>query len=543
MKRRELLQHLAAAVPALAVAPYAGAAGARVPMATGPFEPTWPSLSKYETPEWFRNAKFGIWAHWGPQCEPEHGDWYARGMYEEGSDHYKYHVAKYGHPSKFGFKDVIRLWKAEDWNPDELLGLYKKAGARYFFALANHHDNFDLFNSRYQPEWNATKIGPRKDLIGGWRDAARKHGLRFGVSVHAAHAWSWYEPAQGADKTGPLAGVPYDGRLRKADGKGQWWEGMDPQALYAQNHPVSKPGGTTEERWAWGGGVVRPDQAYADKLYNRTVDLIDNYDPDLVYYDDTVLPLWPVSDIGPRLAAHMYNRSVAKRGNLDVVVFGKILDEVQRRSMVWDIERGQSNKIEPLPWQTDTCIGGWHYDRRTYDRKGYKSAQTVVHTLIDVVSKNGNLLLSVPVRGNGTIDEQERAIVEEIGRWMAVNGEGIYDSRPWSTLGEGPVMEEAAAPLSGPGFNEGKGKPFSAADIRFTAGKDAVYAFVMGWPDNGTVTIKSMRAGGAHLKKAVSRVELLGGGTLAFRQTEAGLQVTLPRERAALPYAIALKVA
>jgi alpha-L-fucosidase len=149
----------------------------------------------------------------------------------------------------------------------------------------------------------------------------------------------------------------------------------------------------------------------------------------------------------------------------------------------------------------------------------------------------------VPVRGDGTIDEQERAIVEEIGRWMAVNGEGIYDSRPWVTCGEGPVFEDAAAPLSGPGFNEGKGKPFSAADIRFTTGKDAVYAFVMGWPESGTVTIKSMRAGGEHLKQAVTRVELVGGGALAFQQTADGLQVTLPRERPALPYAITLKVA
>jgi alpha-L-fucosidase len=534
---------MAAAIPAFAMSPYAGATGARVPMATGPFEPTWPSLSKYETPDWFRNAKFGIWAHWGPQCEPEHGDWYARGMYEEGSDHYKYHVAKYGHPSKFGFKDVIHAWRAQRWNPDELVGLYKKAGAKYFVALANHHDNFDLYKSRYQPEWNATKLGPGKDLVGGWRDAARKHGLRFGVSVHAAHAWNWYETAQGADKTGPLAGVPYDGRLKKADGKGQWWNGLDPQALYAQNHPLSKDGGSTDQRWAWGGGVLPPDKAYADKLYNRTVDLLDNYDPDLVYYDDTVLPLYPVSDIGMRLAAHMYNRSVAKHGKVEAVVNGKILDDVQRKSMVWDIERGQSPRIEPLPWQTCTCIGSWHYDRRIYENKAYKSAQTVVHTLIDVVSKNGNLLLSVPVRGDGTIDDQERAIVEEIGRWMAVNGAGIYDSRPWAVYGEGPVAEAAAAPMQGPGFNEGKGKPFSAADIRFTAGKDAVYAFVMSWPEDGKVTIKSMRAGGEYLKQAVARVELVGGGALAFRQTPEGLQVTLPQAKPALPYAVALKVA
>jgi alpha-L-fucosidase len=540
---------MAAAIPALAMSPYAVAAdpaGARVPMAAGPFEPAWPSLSTYQTPDWFRNAKFGIWAHWGPQCEPEFGDWYGRLMYEEGSDAYKHHVATYGHPSVFGFKDVIQRWKAERWDPEALVGLYKRAGARYFFALANHHDNFDLYSSRYQPQWNSTTLGPGKDLVKGWRDAARKHGLRFGVSVHAAHAWSWYEPAQGADKKGPLAGVPYDGRLTKADGKGKWWDGRDPQALYAQNHPRSKTaaeGGGADAQWAWGGGASVPDKAYADKLYNRTVDLIDNYDPDLVYYDDTVLPLWPVSDIGPRLVAHMYNRSVAKRGKVDVVVTGKILDEVQRRSLVWDIERGQSSRIEPLPWQTCTCIGNWHYDRRVYDNKAYKSARTVVHTLIDVVSKNGNLLLSVPVRGNGTIDEQEQAIVEEIGRWNAVNGEGIFDSRPWSTFGEGPVVEAAAAPMSGPGFNEGKGKPFTSEDIRFTAGKDAVYAFVMGWPDSGQVSIKSMRAGGPHLGKPITRVELLGGGALAFRQTPEGLQVTLPRERPALPYAFALKVA
>jgi len=542
---------MAAAIPAAAMSPYVRAAdgaapGAREPMAAGPFTPDWKSLSTYQTPDWFRNAKFGIWAHWGPQCEPEFGDWYARGMYEEGSDAYRYHLAKYGHPSEFGFKDVIQRWKAERWDPDALVALYKQAGAKYFVALANHHDNFDLYRSKHQPQWNATTLGPMRDLVGGWSKAARKHGLRFGVSVHAAHAWTWYETAQGADRNGPYAGVPYDGRLARADGKGKWWEGRDPQALYAQHHPRSESGDSAaiHRQWHWGGGASIPDQAYGDNLYNRTVDLIDSYDPDLVYYDDTVLPLWPVSDIGLRLAAHQYNRSIARHGRLEAVINGKILDDVQRRSMVWDIERGHSSKIEPLPWQTCTCIGSWHYDRRVYDNQAYKSAKTVVHTLIDVVSKNGNLLLSVPVRGDGTIDQQERAIVEEIGRWMAPNGEAIYNTRPWSVFGEGPVMEEAAAPLSGQGFNEGKGKPFTAADLRFTAGKDAVYAFVMGWPDDGKVLIKSMRAGGEHLKRRVSRVELVGrGGALAFSQTAEGLQVTLPANKPGLPYAFALKVA
>lgn len=551
MKRRQLLKHLAAAFPAAALSKYAFAADAFVhtsqaPIASGPFTPDWNSLATYQTPDWFRNAKFGIWAHWGPQCEPEFGDWYGRGMYEEGGDAYRYHLQKYGHPSEFGFKDVIHRWKAERWDPDRLMALYKKAGARYFMALANHHDNFDLYNSRHQPQWNSTQLGPRKDLIGGWSKAARANGMRFGVSVHSAHAWTWYETAQRADKKGPYAGVPYDGKLTKADGKGKWWEGLDPQALYAQNHPLSRnegDGGVMHAQWHWGGGASIPDKAYCDNFFDRARDLIDSYDPDMVYYDDTVLPLWPISNVGLRLAAHMYNRSIATKGKNEAVINGKILDEQQRRAMVWDIERGQSNKIEPLPWQTCTCIGSWHYDRRVYDNKGYKSAQTVVHTLIDVVSKNGNLLLSVPVRGDGTIDEQEQAIVEEIGRWMAVNSEGIYDTRPWKVFGEGPVMEEAAAPMSGAGFNEGKGKAFSAADIRFTAKGETVYAFVMGRPETGKVTIASMRSGSPHLARRIAKVELLGSGRrLAFRQTAAGLQVTLPADASPLAYASALKI-
>ncbi len=552
MNRRELLKHMGAAVPAAALSGAARAAaeslapGAANPIAAGPFKPEWSSLEQYEVPDWFRNAKFGIWAHWGPQCEPEFGDWYGRLMYEEGSDAYRHHLKKYGHPSQAGFKDIIGQWKADRWDPDSLVALYKKAGARYFVALANHHDNFDLYDSRYQPEWNATRVGPRRDLIGGWRDAARAHGLRFGVSVHAAHAWTWYELAQRADKGGPLAGVPYDGNLQRTDGLGKWWEGLDPQGLYAQRHPLSKEdgdGGVQHEQWHWGGGASIPDKAYCDKFFDRTRDLIDSYDPDLVYYDDTVLPLYPFSDVGLRLAAHMYNRSIATRGRLEAVVQGKILNAQQRRSMVWDIERGQSNQVEPLPWQTCTCIGNWHYDRRVYDNRAYKSAQTVLHTLIDVVSKNGNLLLSVPVRGNGTIDAQETAIVEEIGRWMARNGEAIYDTRPWKVYGEGPVAEAAAAPMSGAGFNEGKGKPFSAADIRFTAKGDAVYAFVMGWPQDGKVLVKSLRSATPHLNKRIARIELVGTGRpLDFRQTADGLLVTLPAHRPALSYANVLKI-
>ncbi|WP_234406638.1 alpha-L-fucosidase [Prolixibacter bellariivorans] len=259
MKRRSLIKLLGLSVPGVMLARQSVASGLLNPqsedeIAGGPFSPGWDSLQRYEVPEWFRDAKFGIWAHWGPQCQPEHGDWYAREMYIEGSRDYKSHLAEYGHPSVKGFKDIIHQWKAADFNPDQLLSFYRENGAQYFMALANHHDNFDNFNSRYQP-WNSVKLGPGKDLIGGWEKAARKHGLRFAVSVHASHTWSWYEPARGADKSGPLAGVPYDGTMTKEDGRGKWWEGLDPQALYAQNH---KPGKKLVWDWDPNRGVVFP---------------------------------------------------------------------------------------------------------------------------------------------------------------------------------------------------------------------------------------------------------------------------------------------
>lgn len=189
------------------------------PMMKGKFEPTWSSLENYQVPEWFRNVKFGIWAHWGPQCVEGSGDWMARSMYMEGTREYEYHVKHYGHPSEVGFKDIIPLWKAENWDPDKLVAFYKKIGAQYFFALGNHHDNMDLWDSKYQP-WNSVNMGPKKDILAGWEKAARKYGLYFGVSLHADHAWSWYEPSQRHDTKGPKKGIPYDGKLTKADGKG-----------------------------------------------------------------------------------------------------------------------------------------------------------------------------------------------------------------------------------------------------------------------------------------------------------------------------------
>ncbi|MCX2432586.1 alpha-L-fucosidase [Pedobacter sp. GR22-10] len=552
MKRRTLLRYIAAGIPGLYLTQVAKASllqhmigHPNTGLPKGTFQPTWESLKNYQTPEWFRDAKFGMWAHWGPQCQPEAGDWYARHMYMEGSGQYKFHLKKYGHPSKFGFKDVINTWKAEKWDPQAIVDLYHRTGAKYFMALANHHDNLDLYDSSYQKNWNSTKIGPKKDIVKGWSDAARKRGLHFGVSVHAAHAWSWFETAQRSDKSGPLAGVPYDGKLTKAQGKGQWWEGLDPQELYAQNHALSENSlddGMIHRQWNWGNGVSIPDQKYIENFYKRTIELIDKYGPDMIYFDDSQLPLWPISDAGLKIASHFYNKSIKEKGSLQAVITGKILDVEQRKAMVWDIERGQSNAIEPLPWQTDTCIGDWHYNREVYDQNRYKTPQSVIHTLIDVVSKNGNLMLNIPLRGDGNMDELEAKIVEEIGQWMRENGESIYKTRPWKIFGEGPAQQAAAA-LTAQGFNEGKGKSFTVEDVRFATKGDVLFATIMSVPQKDVIFIKSLAENSPYYRQKINKVELVAtGAPLPFSRTADGLKVTFPAHSKLPSFAVPIKI-
>src|SRR5688500_1507538 len=217
---------------------------------SSPFTGSWQSLaSGFRVPEWFRDAKLGIWAHWGPQCQPEHGVWYARLMYmpgrfpwEKGETAYEHHLRNYGHPSRTGFLDIIGQWKAENWDPQSLIRRYAKTGARYFFAMANHHDNLDLFDSKHH-SWNSLRVGPKKDIIGTWAPVVRDAGLKFGISNHAAHAWHWYQPAYGYDPEGPMRGRRYDAYwLRKHHGKGKFWEGLDPQELYTGPYYVPPDG-------------------------------------------------------------------------------------------------------------------------------------------------------------------------------------------------------------------------------------------------------------------------------------------------------------
>ena len=506
-------------------------------IAAGPFQPTWQSLAGgYQAPEWFRDAKFGLWAHWGPQCAPEDGDWYARQMYMQGKGQNDHHLKHYGHPADSGFIDILPTWKAEKFDPEALLDLYKKAGAKYFMALANHHDNFDTYNSKFNP-WNATRIGPKRDIIGLFAKAARSRGLKFGVSNHSAHAWHWLQTAYGYDLEGPRQGERYDAfKLTKAMGAGKWWDGLDPQELYA-GRVMAMPDGlsTIADANQWHGMNDRvwdeyppiANPAFVRRWYLRTKDLIDSYQPDLIYFDNFDLPL---GQTGLDIAAHYYNSSIQWHGKLEAVLNIKAVVPQHRAAIVEDVERGFRAGIEPHPWQTDTCIGEWHYSRKIYEKNGYKSAAAVIHRLCDVVSKNGNLLLSIPVRSDGSIDEKETAIVEGVASWMGRFAEAIHGTRPWKIAAEGPTH------LASGQFGETGGDPFTAADIRFTTKAGALYAMTMGRPDSPTLSLTSL----AHAK--VARVEVVGSkAPLAFKQDDKGLHITLP-PHASHDYGVALKI-
>lgn len=525
--RRNLLQ---AGLAASTLPAAAGCATIGGTAASGPFRPTWESLiAGYSAPDWFRDAKLGIWAHWGPQCVPEFGDWYGRQMYIQGNPFYDHHLANYGHPSETGFLNIIGRWKAEAWQPEALLDLYEAAGARYVVAMAQHHDNLDLFDSRHHA-WNSTRVGPGVDIVGTWERLVRARGLRFGVSNHGAHAWHWWQTAYGYDAEGPKAGRRYDAAtLTRADGVGTWWDGLDPQELYT-GPTFAPPSGITSiaEMNAWhdardGQWIETPPEnnpAFVRSWVARQKDLVDRYKPDLVYFDNYGLPL---GQHGLDATAYLYNASLNWRGELPVVN-GKRLEPEKRRGIVETVERGFNDSLMPEPWQTDTCIGDWHYNRSRFENHSYVPAKSVVQRLCDVVSKNGNLLLSIPMRGDGSIDADERAILGDLAAWVRVNGEAIFESRPWRIYGEGPTA--VAAGMHG----EGGARPWTAQDIRFTTRAGILYALALDWPEDGKVVIRSLSfqaLGG----RTVERIELLGAGSVSFVQSADGLVIDLPADR------------
>jgi len=494
MNRREFLALSAAA----SLAPRSYAASAPAPT----FAPTLDSLAQYQCPEWFRDAKFGIWNCWGPESVPEFGDWYARKMYDPADPTYKQHLETYGHPSKFGYKDIVPLWHAENWQPDRLMALYKKAGARYFFAIAQHHDSIDCWNSKHNG-WNSVKMGPRKDVLAIWGKTARAHGLKYGVSEHLGASWNWFGISHGSDPTGAYAHVPYDGA----------------NPAYASLYHSGN------EHADWHAWYHNAPESFQIEWSKRITDLIDQTKPDLLYSDGSL----PFGQYGMDLLARYYNANIRQHGSLQAVYNCKNNpDGGQFRNgfCVQDIERGVEDHINPLPWQTDTCIGDWYYKRGF----PYKTPTTVVQMLVDIVSKNGNLLLSVPPRADGTLDAQEEAILAALADWNGRNGEAIFGSRPWRVYGEGH-----SGPKPG-NFNEDQ-LAYTAEDIRYTTRAGNLYAFALAWPKSGKLLLKSLAA------VTPTGVQLVDGGdALAFTREPEGLAVQLPATpRGAHAYALRIQ--
>ncbi|WP_200800919.1 alpha-L-fucosidase [Pedobacter caeni] len=459
------------------------------------FVPTDESLRNYQYPDWFRDAKFGIWSHWGPQAVPRQGDWYAKNMYIQGSNQNKYHVATYGTPSKFGYKDIIPLWKAEKWNPEELMALYRKAGAKYFVTMGSHHDNFFLWNSKVH-KWNSVNMGPKKDVVGLWQKAAKKEGLRFGVSEHLAASFNWFQVSHGADKTGRFTGVAYDGRNQK----------------YADLYQLPADSADMKE---W----LTNNPAWHKQWLKYVSELIDNYHPDLLYSDSKV----PFGDIGKTMVAHYYNQDIIKnKGKLQAVYTPK---EPSEGKWAQDVERGVLDSISPFPWQTDTSIGDWYY--RTGQQ--YKSANEIAQLLVDIVSKNGNLLINVVQTPEGDLEPDVVKIVTEIGDWMKLNGEGIYATRPWKIYGEGPSTIKS---------NQKKGtfggltdtRDYQSNDIRYTTKDGQLFAFCLNVPE-GNIRINALGRNSKYTDQAIAAVSLLGSKEkLQWTQEDDALVITKPAD-------------
>ena len=497
-------------------------AGAPPQIPSGLFAANRESLNTYRAPDWFGDAKFGIWNHWGPQSAAEYGDWYARRMYVEGEPQYQHHLQHYGHPSKTGFADVINSWKADKFDADYLVALYKKAGAKYYVSMGCHHDNFDLWNSKYQPRWNAADSGPKKDIVGLFKKAAEQHGLRFGVSEHLSNSFCWFGTAHGSDKAGPLAGVPYDGNDPQYAGLYHDYSQMPVDFFQKVVHAPAK------------GAIamsVEGPPSWRDNYFARIKDLVTQYEPDLLYTDGGI----PFGDYGLALVAHLYNTSARRHGGkVEAIYTGKRRSDAAAGMCVLDVERGLVDSIWPRPWQTDTCVGNWHYDTRAR----YKTPKRVIDMLVDIVSRNGNLLLNFPLPNNGMPDAKELAIMESITAWMAVNSEAIYATRPWKIFGAGPGAEFKPPP--GQQFNENTRQDLTAEDVRYTSKGEALYAFVMGWPGKEAV-IPSLATSARQGVGRIQNVELLGAGKLKFTQDETALKVQLP-EQPPCEHAVALKI-
>jgi alpha-L-fucosidase len=459
----------------------------------GPFQASWESLERYTVPEWYQDAKFGIFIHWGVYAVPAFGsEWYPRNMYQQGSKEFEHHVATYGPQSQFGYKDFIPKFQAERYEPEQWAELFRSAGAKFVVPVAEHHDGFPMYDTTLS-KWCAAKMGPKRDLIGDLAAAVRRQGMVFGVSSHRAEHWWFFD-----------GGMKFDSDVQ------------DPRCagLYGPARPEKgEP----------------PDKAFLDDWLARTCELVDKYQPQLVWFDWWIeQPIF--QPYLQQIAAYYYNRGAEWGRGVAINYKHQAFPE---GAAVFDVERGQLAGIRPLFWQTDTSISknSWGY----VGKQDYKTAGEIVGDLIDIASKNGALLLNIGPRPDGTIPEPEEQILREIGRWLAVNGEAIYGTRPWKQFGEGPTEVVAGS------FNDTKRQPFTGQDLRFTTRGNTLYAIALAWP-GAQVTIHSLGTGSPQAKGEVASVTLLGhDGKLDWSRNESGLTIRMPTQKPC-DHAYALKI-
>ncbi len=483
----------------------------------GPFKAEWSSLEGYQIPQWYKDAKFGIFVHWGAYSVPAFGsEWYPRQMYidaeRRGDNFFKHHVDTYGPQREFGYKDFIPQFKAEKFDPGEWARLFKAAGARYVVPVAEHHDGFPMYDCSFT-NWDASEMGPRRDVIGELSKAVRAEGMKLGVSSHRAFNWVFYVRDESFDNADPRYAGLY--------GRPMPFLFNDNAADYKKHFPPQ-------------------DKQFKDDWLARTCEIVDKYQPDLFWFDFGITPgleeanydTNPYADHLKQFAAYYYNQTSKKSDSLGVINYKwKAFPE---QAAVLDKERSKMAEIRKPFWQTDTAVSSssWGYTKN----QRYKTPDRLVDDLVDIVSKNGCLLLNVGPRSDGTIPEEDQAILKAIGGWLKINGEAIYNTTYWKTFGEGPTA------VSTGHVSESKDKPFVPEDLRFTKRGDTLFVTGLKWPDDHSITIKTLASGSNLYPEEIAAVTMLGSTEkLKWTRTDKGLSVRLPRKKPS-EFAYVLKV-